>query len=250
MKFAWLVSILTVFSFAGNITVMTEEWAPYNYEKEGKVKGISTEVVKAIQKRAGNDDPIIIQSWGRSYQVLEQKPNHALFSMSRLPQREALFKWVGPIADNETYFFKKKGSDIDIKNLEDAKKVKLIGAGAETNVDFIELKSKGFTNLSTLDTQSNPINLVVNNRVDLGGSNPLTALFHLKKNNFPLDSIVNTGVQVFSVPLYIAFSLETSDEVIKKWQDALDSLKASGEFDKIKSGALQEAYKDFGIAVE
>jgi len=247
MKFLlWLFAFCSVL-FGEKIVLMTEEWAPYNYEKDGEVKGVSAEVIKAIQQKIGNSDPIEIQSWNRAYKSTEERQNNALFSTTRTKERENLFKWVGPIAENNSYFFKKKGNPLEVKTLEDAKKVNLIGAGSKTNADFITLKAQGFNNLSTLDTQSNPINLIVNGRVDLGGSNPLTAYFHLKKNNLPIDAIENTGLLVFSAPLYLAFNKNTDDKIINEWQKGLDELVQSGEFEKIKEAALKEAYKDFGI---
>ena len=239
------ICALTVLS--SELNIMTEEWTPYNYSKDGAVTGISTSIVKAIQEKIGNKDSIKVYPWNRAYSKLLNEKNQVLYSIVKNKSREDLFKWVGPINNNTVYFFKKKGSSLKVDNLDDAKRVKLIGAGSQTNIDYLVLKSKGFENLSKLDTKSNPISLIVNNRVDIGGSNPVTALFHLKKNNLPLDSIVNTGVEIFSNPIYIAFNINTDDVIIKKWQNALDKLKKSGEFEKIKNKAIEEAYKDFGI---
>lgn len=250
MRFLVALLFMTASIFATKLTIMTEDWVPYNYIKDGKAKGISVEVVKAVQKKVGNSDPIDVHSWNRAYQMALSEPNTLLFLMNRTPERENLFKWAGPIASNDTYFFKRTDNPLEIKSLEDAKKVKLIGAGAETNVDFIVLKSKGFTNLSTLDTQSNPIVLIINKRVELGGSNPLTAFFNLKKNGYPLDVVANTGVKVFSADLYIAFSKGTDDAIVLKWQKALDELRESGELQKISNTALKEAYSDFGIDIK
>lgn len=246
-----ILSVMLVFvctMFAQSLVLMTEEWTPYNYTKDGELKGIAPAVVRAIQKEIQDSTRIEVHPWNRAYNLTLTKSNHALFSMVRNESREKLFKWVGPISDNESYLFKKKGSPLQIKSLEDAKKVGLIGAGSQTNIDYIVLQSKGFTNLSTLDTQSNPITLIVNERVDLGGSNPITALFHLKKNGLPLDAIENTGVKVFSNPLYIAFNKDTDDSIIQKWQNALDGLKENGTLDTIKQKAFDEAKKDFGIS--
>ena len=65
------------------------------------------------------------------------------------PDRKDKYKWVGPTTDMKLIFFKKKGSSIDIKSLNDAKKIKKIGvAKGVGNYDI--LKARGFKNLDII----------------------------------------------------------------------------------------------------
>jgi len=245
----WMVVFfgLVSFVFATELTIATEDLVPYNYEKDGKVKGISVEIVKAIQKKVGNSDKIELQSWNKAYQRTLSEPNNMLFSTYRTKEREDLFKWVGPISASNVNLFKRSDNPLEIKTLDDAKKVKFIAAGPKTNIDYIVLSKLGFENLSNLDTQSNTIALIINKRADLGASNPLTAFFSVKRDGYPVDIITDTGVTVLEAGLYIAVSKGTDDAIVAKWQKALDELRDSGEMKKIADAALKEAYSDFGI---
>jgi polar amino acid transport system substrate-binding protein len=72
-------------------------------------------------KSNGEEYEIRLMPWARAYKQIINKPNKILFSMTRTPQREYLFKWVGPIANNSFVFYARSDSKITINSLEDAK---------------------------------------------------------------------------------------------------------------------------------
>ena len=123
--------------------IITEEFPPYNYTSgDGKTVGISTEIVREMLKSLGHPDNIEVMPWSDGYRLAQEEDNVILFSTTRSPAREKLFKWVGPLVPNNSVFFARKASGISIKNLEDAKKVKALGVYKD---DFGELllKEKG-----------------------------------------------------------------------------------------------------------
>ena len=128
------------------IQMMTEEYPPVTFMKDGKVTGFVTDMVREIIARQGIPDNIRLTSWDEAYKVALSNPNVVLFSAERTEKREKLFQWVGPVGKNSAIFYAKKGSGIRMNSLEDAKKIAAI---ATTTNWFTEqyLKSKGFTNL-------------------------------------------------------------------------------------------------------
>ena len=79
------------------LTVLTEDWPPFNYKENGKVVGISTDLVLATLVKAGFAYEIRMYPWKRAYQITVGTPNTILFTTSRTTIREKLFKWVGPL---------------------------------------------------------------------------------------------------------------------------------------------------------
>ncbi|WP_170265527.1 substrate-binding periplasmic protein [Thiohalocapsa marina] len=232
---------------AGPLQLMTEDWPPFNYEKDGEVKGISVAIVRAIQQEIGDDSSIRILPWNRAYALTLHTPGTALFSAVRLEEREALFKWVSPLMETEYYFFENRDAPTGIRSIEDAKQVPMIAASISTNSDYIRLSAMGFTNLSQLDTISSPARLLLYKRADLGVMSPLTQRFQEFQAGMP-DQLVNTGVLAYSQPLAIAFNLKTDDARIRVWQQALDGLRRSGALKRITAEALEEAEADYAIA--
>jgi len=110
----------------GIFQLMTEEYPPITFMKEGKPSGLVTEMVQEIASRLHIPDNIRLTSWKNAYNMALLHPNVILFSTERTPEREELFHWVGPAGKNNTIFYAKKGSGIVIKTLDDAKQVEAI----------------------------------------------------------------------------------------------------------------------------
>jgi len=234
--FLSLAIFIGTFSYGSKMLVMTEIFPPYQYNDplDHKLIGISTEVVQAVQKKIGDKSKIKVYPWTRGIKLLAHKKNSAIFSILRTKEREDKYKWVGPLADMDLVFFKRKNSTISLKNLEDAKKVKKIGvAKGVGNYDI--LKAKGFTNLDiiTSGTDEKNIKKLVKGRIDLWPALKTAGLYNARKLGFGGEIVPIENITIFHGALYIAFNKKTDDKVIKKWQDALDKLRKDGVISKI-----------------
>jgi len=72
-----------------------------------------------------------------------------LFSTTRTPARENLFKWVGPIFEQRQVPYKRAGSPLEIASLGDARKVAAIGTYYNDTTEQY-LKNEGFTNIKSV----------------------------------------------------------------------------------------------------
>ncbi len=228
--------ILTLFhptqSLAENFKIYTEEYPPYNYSENGNITGISTEIVREILHRINHPDTIEVSSWSTAYHLIKEEDYIALYSTTRAPFRENLFKWVGPLVPNNTVLFARTTDGVSIGSIDDARKVGQIGVYKDDYGELL-LKQKGFTNLRpALDNRSNLKNLI-DGKIDLWIINELTG------NQMAREAgQANLIKKVFDVQkefMYIAFSKNTPDEVIDKWQKALDEIKSDGTYAQIFS---------------
>jgi len=227
-----ILGVSSAFS-TSSLQILTEEWPPYNYEEDGVIKGFSVEIIQAIIRQLKLDHTIQLLPGARGEKMLREEKNIMSFSLFRTKKRENKFKWIGPISDDAVYFYKKKGNPLQVKTLEDAKKVKLVSSFHKGLV-FDILKENGFTNLSPVSNHLSSIKKVLKGRVNLGVNlTPLGIKYYLKKAQLPQDSIELTSVKLVDFPLYIACSKDISDETVQQWQNALDEIKASGIYDKI-----------------
>jgi polar amino acid transport system substrate-binding protein len=220
------------------VSLMTEEFAPYQfYEGEGDDKvitGISIEIVRALQKQLGSNNPVKVFPWSRGLKLLAKTKNSALFSTARTPAREEKYKWVGPLSKLDMVFFKKAGSKAEIRSMEDAKKIGKIGV--TRNVATYEiLTSMGFKNLDVMNSGADEKNIrrLLKGRVDVWPTAYYAGIYSSKKMGV-LDQIeAIPDVSIMSGHLYIAFNKSTDDHIIHEWQSALDILKSNGTIDAI-----------------
>ena len=227
-------------------TILTHDYPPYQYQQGNQLKGISTAIVKEILKKLNYPDNIQVRSWNTGYYLTQTRTKHILFSMTRISERENLFKWVGPITSFTYYFFKKKGSPIHLTRLEEAKQVASIGTIKNYDTHLF-LASKGFNNLKLISNDVNNYKAFSVNRLDLIPLGQLAIPFVAKQAQVKPTIFENTGVKLFEAHYYIAFSKDTADETITQWQQALDEIKATGVYHRIYAQAIQSAYADFQV---
>ncbi len=228
---------------AEQFKILTEDYPPYNYQdkKTKQVTGISTQIVQEMLKRLGHKGNIEIKYWSDAYIEALNNDNTILFSTTRTPGREKLFKWVGPLVPNNTTFFAKKGSNLNIKTLADAKKVKAIGVYKD---DFGEqfLKKRGFKNLvSVIDNREN-VKKLASGKIDLWIINNLTGKHMIQEAG--LTDKIEKLFDVQKDYMYMAFSKDTPDSVIQKWQNTLDELKMDGTYAQIFSEWIMFSYSE------
>ena len=241
MKTLYKIVLITLFVFNSangeNLKIMTEIFSPYQFKDsiDGHLIGISTEIVQAIQKRIGDTNKIKVYPWVRGNKILDKKKNSALFSMMRTKSRENKYKWVGPLDRLEIVFFKRKGSNITLKSIDDARKVKKIGVTKKV-ANYEILHSKGFKNLDVIGgSDDKNIKKLLKGRIDLWPYVKVAGLYNAKKIGQAGMIVPIPNVTLAAGDLYIAFNKNTDDKIIKKWQKAFDELLKDGTIAKIKA---------------
>lgn len=217
-----LYILVTVSVSAQELLIYTENNPPASYMVNDRLEGNAVEIVRKILHHLGQPDTIELVPWARGYTLALKKPNVALFSATRLPQREKLFKWVGPIYSQTWVFYKKKHNQNIIRSLDDAKKVDRIGVYRQ-DAKKMFLEKNGFTNLvETTDNTTNILHLLSGN-IDLWISSNYNMPYIASQagvDPIQLENAYNIKV----VDNYIVFSLQTPDTIVNAWQQALDEI--------------------------
>ncbi|MFN3303030.1 MAG: substrate-binding periplasmic protein [Roseateles sp.] len=234
---AWALAVLPVGACWGadeKLHVVTEEWAPYNYAEGGVLKGLSVEVVQALARALQVEIDVQLLPSMRATVALDNQPRTLMVSMLRTPEREARYKWIGPLGDSSIYFYKRKGSPLAIDSFEDARKVPLICA-RHAGLTVSRLRDAGFTNLDASAPDGRAVyRMLLFGRCDLAVSDsPLGVAHALKQMGYAPDAVVQTPLKLLSLPLFIAGSKDIPDAEIARWQAALDAMKRSGAFQAI-----------------
>ena len=99
------------------LVMLTEEYAPLNYHEDGRPAGIAIDLLNETLHRLGNGqsiDEVRFLPWAVAYNRTLVEPDTVLFSTSRLPSRENLFKWAGPIYPERAVLFGLRERNITI----------------------------------------------------------------------------------------------------------------------------------------
>jgi polar amino acid transport system substrate-binding protein len=229
---AALAAVLALPTFGEPITVATEDNPPYSYSENGKVVGIATEIVEAVLSDLKNDSEIVMYPWARAYSMALTESNVLIFGMDRTPEREGLFKWVGLISSSKTVFFSLSGrKDLKLNHLDDAKKY-LIGVIRKDSREQY-LSSQGFVQLDNVTSDKQNLRMLMNGRIDLWITDELHGYYEIKKHGYKVEDFTAHMPLIFPEGIYLAFSKNTSDELVEIFRESLKNIKDSGVYDNI-----------------
>ncbi|MDI2593256.1 ABC transporter substrate-binding protein [Pseudomonas sp. N3-W] len=223
-----------------DLVLLTENFPPYNMAKNGKnfaqdenINGIAVDIVREMFKRANVTYSLTLRfPWERIYKLALEKPGYGVFVMARLPDREKLFKWVGPIGPDDWIMLAKADSKITLETLDQARKYKI---GAYKGDAIAEtLAKQGLKPIVVLRDQDNAKKLV-NGQIDLWATGDPAGRYLARQDGV---TGLKTVLRFNSAELYLALNKDVPDELVAKLQAALDQLRKEGVVDDIMAKYL------------
>lgn len=219
----------------------TEHFPPYSYEKDQQITGLNTELVRRSCQIANIQCEFRLLPWLRAYEAAQNDPRAGLYSTSRDPLREDSFQWVGPLAHaSASMYWLTSRPDAPPRNLEQAKRY--IVAVARGDIYELYLQSQGFevdVNLLRFNSKSDAVLPFLHGKVDLLIASELILPVWLAAYQQQL-SAVQPVIDLSALGHnYLALHPELSPELVERLQQALDELKATGEYQQLMDQFLQ-----------
>lgn len=218
-----LISICCSQAFADNsklsVSVVAEEFPPYQYKESGKPKGIAVEIVKQVLADSDLTADIKFYPWTRALRLAESAPNTIILSITRSAKREDDFYWLGLISRHELYLWvnKKRWGNT---NFTDAMLSKLtIGVPRNGHQhQFLKSHPLFFNNVySVVNTKEQSLNMLAVGRIDAISGDP--KLLRRRMINVGLSPNLLKPVKHFpnhQTELYIAMSKNSNVELVNK----------------------------------
>ena len=216
-----------------NLQIITEEYPPISFtNKDGEVDGLAVDVVKEIMRRLGINQKIRVLPWARSYKEAIEGPNFVLFSVGRTRQRESLFNWAGSIFEMKSSFYAKKGSEIKISTLNDARKLASIGTYRDS-YDEQFLRGKGFKNLDSANNNVLNMKKLMAGRLEVVTATNISISSMLKRAGYSIDDVERLFT-FLKVDNFIVFSKQIPLEIVNLWRQEFENIKDEGLLAKIQ----------------
>jgi polar amino acid transport system substrate-binding protein len=232
MRFIFLTLFLLATCGHGAATplhITTEHSPPSSMRgADGAITGRATDKIRALMERTGTEYRIEQLPWKRALMMAQTQANTCVYSTSRTPEREALFKWIGPTDEAEWQLWGRADHDFPLNTLDDARKLRIGTAIGDARDDY--LRSRGFNVEAVSNDLINPHKLLLN-RIDLwavavrnGSAGPSQADWAGKV--VPL--LVFHRVQV-----YLACNRSMPDQQVERLNAALADLRRDGTVPRI-----------------
>ena len=226
-------ALLCVSTHAASLTFLTEENPPLNFTQGDRLVGFSAAVVRELTRRSELAADIRVVSWSEAFQRAQTDPGVCAFSTARLPARNSMFQWVGPISRGYWSAFALDGFADYVPKVDDLKKYR-IGVVGDARARY--LRQRGFTNLVEVEKDTeNPAKLTLDpkkdNGIDLWVTQGYMAASIARKAGAGPVKEVFPGIM--SQEYWLACNLQMPKETIRSLAEALDGMRKDGTYRKL-----------------
>lgn len=225
-----LCMFMLIQGVAQELNVYTTDEPPLSYEKNGDVKGISTDIVKELMTRTKSSGSIQLLPWARAYKTAQQSRNSVVFTMARNKTREAFFHWLGPIVKKKWVLYSLHTHPLIINDLHDIKTTTVGTIRHDARATY--LKEKGLEGIYELDDHNIALNMLVRGRIDLWASSDFEGPSIISANGYELSDF-KVAYVIKTIESYIGISKYTPASIVKDWQNAFWDIQNEGFLEEI-----------------
>jgi polar amino acid transport system substrate-binding protein len=220
---------------------ITTEAAPPHSMLEGKrVAGIGADTVREIMVRAHIEHTIELLPWKRAYTAALERRDTCVFSTTRTPEREALFKWIGPIGEADWVLMARADRNLHLDSLEDARRYRIGTYNGDARDQY--LRARGLNVDPAPNDLLNPRKLMAN-RIDFWAASLRRSSVALARMGYA-DKIV--PVLTFNhIQVFLACNRAVPDALVARMGAALESMAHDGTLERIV-----HRYDDVGVVKE
>jgi polar amino acid transport system substrate-binding protein len=211
------------------LTITTEQTPPASMLGPDGVTGRETDKVREMMARTGTDYKIELLPWKRAYMMALHQPRTCVYSTTRTPEREALFKWVGPTDEAEWQLWGRIDHEFPLKTLEDARKLRIGTNHGDALSEY--LSGQGYKVDPVTNIMANPEKLLLK-RIDLWAVPMRPGLAGVTQ--FPWSDKLMPLLVFNRVKLYLACSPSVPDELVARLNAALAEMRRDGTFTRLE----------------
>ena len=220
---------------ANDLIYMTEQYPPFNFQENGRLQGISIDLLEKIWERMGenlNRSIIELLPWTDCYQRTLNEEGTVLFAMARSPQREQLFKWAGPIGPFRTVLLARRDRNISIASPEDLNNYKIGAIKDDNAIQMLLDKGLNRENLHLEITSEPIVKMLENGSIDAWAHGDIAGIWLIQQSGANASDYVVAYV-LGQTDAYYAFDKETPDYLVQSFQQAVDYIKSSKDKDGV-----------------
>jgi polar amino acid transport system substrate-binding protein len=210
-----------------DLKFVTEDYPPFNYVENGTLEGISVDMLAGVfmeMNMTFTPDRIKVLPWADAYETALDENNTVVLAVTKLPERENLFKWAGPIGSHHLVVFSHRDDHIVINTSRDLYGYR-IGV-VKDDAAILQLEDLG-VNESQLVVMENVPELIAAmqaHTIDLWCYGENAGRYYTGKATGD-PGYFEVAYTLDSADIYYAFNRNTPDETVEVFQAALDTLR-------------------------
>ena len=211
---------------AQTLRLLTEEYPPYNFSRNGVISGAAVEQAELIMKALGTPYSLEILPWARALSLAENQPWTCLFTTGHDDERDKRFKWVEPLLVDRMVMVRKTGSGVNPANIEEAKRFTVGTQRGDFSGTF--LQNHAFPKIDLAADMETTVKKLLVGRIDLMVTSEKT-FEAMRDEGKPVEPALMLEGKLYG----FACNLGLPDTMVEKMQAELEKLIADGTQDRI-----------------
>ena len=224
---------------AESITLIAEDYPPFSWidKTSGKPTGLSADIVAELMQRAGiaTTTPAVVP-WARAMVLASSTPNACLYTTARVPEREAMYQWVGPIGQNDWVLFARRADHVSLRSLDDALPYQIGTFISDASVTFLHQHNLKVNSVPS--DRLNPPKLQMG-RIQLWSVGRMPGLYLQRELGITdFEEVLSFA----HADMYLACNKDMDRTEIARLNDLLRGM--------LRDGTVQRIYKHYGYETE
>ncbi len=232
---AMLLAIWPAFSYAqtAEIQAYTEDWPPYNYQRDGVVTGIVTDILREACQLEKIQCPIQMVPWTRAYKTVQDNPNTLIFGIAKTPTREPQLLWVGPVLPRTTWIYVRPEHADKIHQITDLNQFKIGAIRGEASVDELMRAGVSKNAIVLFNSNSDVMRTYKLGKVDALVNTEIAMAVNQQNFQIPDDKIKRVIKSHDGGAIYFGLNLQTDPSLVERLQNAVERMKRDGRIQSI-----------------
>ncbi len=217
----------------GQIKWVSAELPPYLWLQHNVPQGYVYELITAMSAQLGRKPDLSIYPWVRAIKMTKEGQNYGVFPLDRTADRESSFKWLIHLGTAPNRFFGKRPGSVNIENatLEQLRGLRVgIVRGSSLEKD---LHAQNFRNIQYEKDYQSLLKLLQLGGLDAVYSGYAIMTSAIEEYGFRLEDF-STGLNMGSAELYMASSMNVSEDEERAWRNAYEVLQKDGTVQKLR----------------
>jgi polar amino acid transport system substrate-binding protein len=234
-----LICLLPITTLAADISsektippayqIVSTELPPFT-SADPAAPGALSELTLAMMHEAGMKGDIQYLPWARSIYLATTQARTLILPLTRTPERERQYHWVQRLYIQHFVLLTRNDAGIDLSDINSLKSKEVVVLRASPNA--LQLKQLGFQNITEMATVEQMAKMLAAKRVDLMFGGGAICGYFLAREGLTAARI-KISAPLESGEVWLAGSLDIPASESAIWQDALQRIKANGNYEKI-----------------
>lgn len=227
-------------TYAEPLKLVAFQYPPLVYQKNEKVIGVATELVRAVFNELGVQIEIELLPWARALQYLQNGQADGVFTIFKNPQRQTFLLYPDePLIEQTISLYTDRDKPINFsEKLSDLAPYRIgLTRAVSYGERFDTAMEDTLTNLTVVHDEETKFMLLAKGRVDVVVSSIGIADFYIEKLQLA-NRILRIPTEIQRVPSYLAFAKTPANRLrVDRFEQAVRQLKLSGRYDQIVNSA-------------